>query len=89
MESFIFGCIGAIAVIVLFGIGVSCGIWYARKKSNNVPVVEHEMTKDEAERVQVERRRMVAQQKAFQTMQGYNAEHAYGIAAMESEDSDQ
>lgn len=88
MESFIFGCIGAIAVIFLFGIGVSCGIWYARKKSN-VPVVEHEMTKDEAEQVMVERRRMVAQQKAFQAMQGYNAEHAYGIAAMESEDSDQ
>ncbi len=74
MDYFIFGAVGALSVMVLLATGVLIG-WKAnnsfRKHSSRVAAEEAS---------EEERRQLIADQRAFETMLNYNQDTAYGLA---------
>lgn len=70
----LYGALGAVLVLLLFGGGVYAGYRL------HVKYVAHEAArqpKPEAPE-EAERRRLIEDQKAFRTMMGYNADTAFG-----------
>ncbi len=61
-------------------LGFAAGYFvFGRKKAAEAP--SEDPTDDELERAEKEREELIAAQKAFQTMMGYNADIAYGLDA--------
>lgn len=73
MEYVLYGFAGALAVIALLGLGFFAG-WKAHKNSRVITA------KELSER---ERRRLMAEQEAFNMVQNYTVERAYGMADVE------
>ena len=73
MYNFIFGAVGALAVVALVAVGVFIG-WKAndafRAHSNRVAAEEAS---------EEERRQLIADQRAFECMLNYNQDTAYGM----------
>lgn len=68
-------------VMLLFGaeFGLFAGYLVWGRKKPAAPAVEPMPTDEEIEAARREREELIASQKAFQTMLGYNADIAYGI----------
>ena len=79
MLNFIFGAIGALVVIALIAIGFVIG-WHANNafRRHSTRVAAEEASEEE-------RRQLIADQRAFETMLNYNQDIAYGITKLESE----
>lgn len=73
MENVLFGLIGMLLALALLTAGVLFGYKLAEYKHNTKPVVK--------EAGEDERRRLIAEQNAFQILMGYNPEMAYGQLA--------
>lgn len=72
MIYFVYGAVGALAVLGLLALGFFIG-WKCRKKfEHNDPVPMEEMTEEH-------RHQMLAQQMAFESMLNYNQDTAYGL----------
>ena len=76
MINALYGALGAVLVLLLFGFGVFVGVKlhakYTAIEAARKPKLE---TPEEAER-----RRLIEDQKAFRTQMGYNADMAYGFS---------
>lgn len=74
MDNFIFGAVGALAVIALVALGAFIG-WKANNafRAHSTRVAAEEASEEE-------RLRMVADQRAFETMLNYNQDTAYGLS---------
>ena len=70
----LYGAAGMLLVLALVAGGFAAG-WQARKawQAHTRKAADHEATEEE-------RRAILAQQKAFESMLNYNAETAYGMA---------
>ena len=79
MINFIFGAVGALVVICLIGIGAVIG-WQANNafRRHSTRVAAEEASEEE-------RRQLIADQRAFETMLNYNQDIAYGTVATVSE----
>lgn len=73
MEYVLYGFAGALAVIALLGLGFFVG-WKVHKSSRVITAEELG---------EKERRRLIAEQKAFRLLQNYTVERAYGMADAE------
>ena len=82
MTEVLFGALGALAALGLLGGGFCLG-WKVRRWAA-LRSVEKEEKQSELE----ERRRMIAEQKAFRQMLNYNTETAYGMNGRQSEEVD-
>lgn len=74
----IYGFIGAILALLLFGGGVICG-WKCNDKLREKKAVIAEQTLGEEER-----QRLKQEQDAFRTMLNYNSDMAYGVGVAET-----
>ena len=74
--AFMFGALGAVAVIGLFALGVFVG-WKLHKRFARPAPAEPPSDK--------ELKRLAAEQEAFRQVQNYSADVAYGIGANELE----
>jgi hypothetical protein len=73
MHNFIFGAVGALSVMVLIAIGIFIG-W---KANNAFRLHSTRVAAEEAS--EEERRQLLAEQKAFDSMLNYNQDTAYGM----------
>lgn len=73
MEYVIYGALGVLAVLGLLALGVFIG-WKANSafRAHSAKVAVQEASEEE-------RRQLVAQQRAFESMLNYNVEAAYGM----------
>lgn len=69
----IYGAVGVLAALVLLGLGFAAG-WKASRAWR-----EHARRTAVQEATEEERRRLEAEQRAFEGLMGYNRETAYGI----------
>ena len=69
------GAAGAAVVLLSFYFGFRFG----RTMTTAAPAAEP-LTEDEKNEIVLERKRLIAEQNAFSSMMGYNANVAYGIA---------
>ena len=82
MTEVLFGALGALAVLGLLGGGFCLG-WKAKGWAA-LRGVKAEEKQSELE----ERRRLMAEQKAFRQMLNYNTETAYGMTGRQTEEVD-
>lgn len=75
---FIYGILGGLVVLLLLGIGVLTGVLIAKYLRPRA-AVQPELTAEEAQEREEERRRLIATQSAFQILQNYSTERAYGM----------
>ena len=73
MQYLIFGALGTLAVLALLALGVFIG-WKANNsfRTHSTRVAAEEASEEE-------RRQLLAEQKAFESMLNYNPETAYGM----------
>lgn len=72
----------AVLCLIVFINGAVLGLaggYFLWKRPKPVEPVEQRPADDELERARKEREELMASQKAFQSMMGYNADIAYGI----------
>lgn len=72
----------AVLCLIVFVNGAMLGLaagYFLWKRPKPVKAEEPRPVDDEIERARKEREELVASQKAFQSMMGYNADIAYGI----------
>ena len=79
MQYFVFGAVGAVSVMALLTIGVFIG-WKA-----NTAFRKHSSRVAAEEASEEERRQLIADQRAFETMLNYNQDTAYGLTKSLSE----
>ena len=73
MYNFIFGAVGAVTVVALIALGVFIG-W---KANNAFRAHSNRVAAEEAS--EEERRQLIADQRAFESMLSYNQDTAYGL----------
>ena len=73
MANFILGAVGALVVVALIAIGVFVG-WQANNafRAHSTRVAAEEASEEE-------RRQLLAEQRAFESMLNYNQDTAYGL----------
>ncbi len=72
----------AVLCLIVFVNGAMLGLaggYFLWRKPKPVATVEQPPADDEIERARKEREELMASQRAFQSMMGYNADIAYGI----------
>ena len=75
MLNIVYGALGAVLVLLLFAGGICVGYkLHARLAAQEAARAPKPETPEEAER-----RRLIADQKAFHTQMNYNADMAYGL----------
>jgi len=79
---FLYGFVGSLFGIVIFLIGFSVG---RRTASPVKKVPEPTVSDTEKDRMQKERDRLMAEQRAFRNLVGYSADVAYGLADFPTE----
>jgi hypothetical protein len=77
---FLIGMIGALLVVVLFGLGVFLG-WSLRGMTREQPKPYEDGRSPEE--IAKERKRLIEEQEAFRQQMEYNAETAYGMSGNE------
>lgn len=70
--TFLIGFLGGLSVVALIGVGFTGG-WWAHKA-----FIRHSAPKAEKPGEE-ERRRLIEEQKAFELLQNYSTERAYGL----------